>query len=53
MRRLVIALGTGDTADSALEKLQDLNRQIKDLDAVLDAIDACATQEELDAIAAP
>lgn len=50
VRRLVIALGTGGTADSALEKLQDINRQIKDLDDVLAAIDACTTQEELDAI---
>lgn len=53
MRRLLIALATGGTAAAALSNLQSLRDQIKALDDVIDAINACTTQEHLDAIVWP
>lgn len=50
VRAVVLALAKGNTAATPQQNLQNIHDQIKALDDVIDAINACTTQEQLDAI---
>lgn len=50
VRAVVLALAKGNTAATPQQNLQDIHDRIKALDDVIDAINACTTQEQLDAI---